>query len=340
MTVPSLSDSPGTGSPGATGFGVVIIGRNEGERLHRCIGSVMPMASLVVYVDSGSTDGSVHWAREAGVKVVELDMRMAFTAARARNAGLRSLLAASPGLEFVFFVDGDCEVVADWPGQALAFLSTHADVAAVCGRRRERHPERSIYNRLCDMEWDTPAGRSRSCGGDVMIRSKALAEVGGYRDDLIAGEEPELCVRLRAAGWLIWRLDAEMTLHDAAIARFSQWWRRAQRSGHAFAEGAWLHGAPPERHNVAQTRRAVVWGVVLPLSVAALSPWMPAFLFLLSAYPAQMLRLALRGGIARPDQRWRAVFLVLARFPEAQGVLRFWFNRLRRRRSALIEYKL
>ena len=43
-------------------LGIVIIGRNEGDRLIRCIASVGDEA-LVIYVDSGSTDESVAAAR-------------------------------------------------------------------------------------------------------------------------------------------------------------------------------------------------------------------------------------------------------------------------------------
>ena len=103
---------------------------------------------------------------------------------------------------------------------------------------------------------------ARAFGGDVMIRAAALENVGGYRDDLIAGEEPELCIRLRAAGWRIWRLPYEMTSHDAAMTRFSQWWRRAMRAGYAFAQGAHLHGASPERHWVWESRRAWLWAAM------------------------------------------------------------------------------
>ena len=129
-----------------------------------------------------------------------------------------------------------------------------------------RYPEASIYNRLIDAEWDTPVGRARACGGDALMRVAALQEVGGFDPDLIAGEEPELCVRLRAKGWEIWRLDAEMTLHDAAMTRFGQWWQRTRRGGYAFAEGAALHGAAPERHCVPNLRRLILWGMVLPLA--------------------------------------------------------------------------
>lgn len=333
------SDGAASGDGAAAAMGVVVIGRNEGERLERCLRSVLACASEVVYVDSGSTDGSADAAREMGARVVDLDMSMPFTAARARNAGLRRLMADAPQTQYVFFIDGDCEAASTWPDAGMRFLEQHADVAAVCGRLRERHPERSVYNRLCDLEWDGAKGEVRSCGGIVIMRAAPVQELGGFREDLIAGEEPELCVRLRRAGWKVWRLDAEMALHDAAMTHFSQWWKRAKRGGHAFAEGAWLHGAAPERHGRHETTRALLWGVVLPVGIVLLSlaNWKVLVLFMI--YPLQVGRLALRFGSAGHAAWSRALFLVLARFAEAQGALTFWLNRLRRRRSTLIEYK-
>jgi glycosyltransferase involved in cell wall biosynthesis len=226
-------------TPGsASRIGVVLIGRNEGDRLTQCIRSVSSLLPWVVYVDSASTDGSVFLARSAGADVVELSMDTAFTAARARNEGFARLRQLKPDLAYVQFLDGDCELSSGWIEIAVAFLDQHSDVGAVCGRRRERFPSRSLYIRLCDREWDTPIGEAKAFGGDAVIRANAFDQVGGYLASLIAGEEePELCVRLRAAAWKIWRLDSEMTLHDAAITRFNQWWLRHVRSGYAFAQG-------------------------------------------------------------------------------------------------------
>lgn len=207
----------------------VVIGRNEGTRLRGCLESLQGQVARIVYVDSGSTDGSVEMARARGVEVVTLDMGQPFTAARARNAGLAQLRQGEQP-DFVQFVDGDCEVRADWIGTAHGFLRDHPQVAVVCGRRRERFPEASIYNAHCDREWSTPIGEARSCGGDALMRGAALDQVGGYDPRLIAGEEPEMCVRLRAKGWKIWRLEAEMTWHDAAMTRFGQFWKRARRA--------------------------------------------------------------------------------------------------------------
>jgi glycosyltransferase involved in cell wall biosynthesis len=321
-------------------IGVVAIGRNEGERLARCLRSVVGQATLIVYVDSGSTDSSVSLAQAIGAEVVSLDMRVPFTAARARNEGFQRLRDLRPDLRYVQFVDGDCEVAAGWLGTAISFLESNNDVAVACGRRRELHPDRSVYNWLCDIEWNTPVGEARACGGDALMRVNVFEQAGRYRPDLIAGEEPELCVRIRAAGWRIWRLDAEMTLHDAAMTRLSQWWRRALRAGYAYAQGANLHGAPPERHNIWQARRAWLWGIWLPLGcVAAGLVFWPWGWVTLLIYPLQALRLTLRGSGPLRDRATIAVFQVLARFPEGLGQIRFLMNRLLNRQATLIEYK-
>ena len=233
--------------------------------------------------------------------------------------------------------------------KAQAVLDADSRVVAVCGRRRERFPDASVYNRLFDLEWDAPTGEVPYCGGDVMMRVDALAKAGGFNPAMIAGEEPELCVRLRKAGGTIVRIPEEMTLHDADTHRFGQWWRRSIRGGHAYAEGAALHGGPPMYHHARQVRSTLFWGLLGPLAFVAamlvgalITPWGFAVAGLtLVAY----LLLALR------IYRWRrqldekrhaalfAAFCVIGKFPQALGVLRYWWNRVRGRRAGLIEYK-
>jgi GT2 family glycosyltransferase len=320
-------------------IGVVIIGRNEGDRLRACLESISGRAAALVYVDSGSSDDSVALAAGMGVAVVEL-AGAAFTAARARNAGFRRLRAIAPQVELVQFVDGDCELAASWLAEGAAFLRAQPRVAVVCGRLREKYPARSVYNMLCDIEWDAPAGASRSCGGIAMMRADAFEVAQGFNETMIAGEEPELCVRLRAAGWSVWRLDQEMGRHDAAMSRFGQWWKRALRCGYAFALGAQLHGAPPERHCVREWRSAWLWGLFIPVAIVALAASAGGWLLLLAlVYPLQVARLALSGERSPRENWWRAWFLVLGKFPEMLGQLRFLVHRYIGGQPRLIEHK-
>jgi len=319
------------------GLAAVVIGRNEGARLIQCLDALVSITP-VVYVDSGSTDGSVEAARMRGAEVVCLDMAQPFTAARARNAGLdrvRDICDAG----FVQFVDGDCEVVDGWLECATAYILANPEVAVVCGRRRERAPDDSMYNAHCDREWDTPVGDALACGGDALMRVVALDQVGGYDPRLIAGEEPELCVRLRAKGWRVSRIDAEMTLHDANITTFSQFWKRARRAGYAYAEGAHMHGASPERHFVKQTIRALIWGYILPLTILFSAVLGSVFaLWFTLLYPAQIVRLGLKNGGTRPafEAAW---LLTVSKFAEARGVLEFHLRKAFKRPAGIIEYK-
>ncbi len=322
--------------------GVVIIGRNEGERLVRCIASVRKLDVPVVYVDSASTDGSAERAGAFGVDVIQVDLSRPFTAGRARNDGFARLITLHPDVQFVQFVDGDCEIRDGWMATAAAELQRDAQVVSVCGRRQERHPDASIYNRLCDIEWDTPIGDAEATGGDFMIRAAAFRDVGGFDPGLIAGEEPELGHRLRARGWLIRRLDAPMTWHDAAMSRFSQWAKRSSRSGYAYAARAALHWKDGTRYMWRENLRIAFWALGLPLAIVVLAAAVgPASWLLLLVYPLQLLRSwraahrAGLGGAAFPH----AAFLLLGKWCECWGQLRFVTRLATGAEQRIIEYK-
>ena len=322
-------------------LGIVVIGRNEGDRLRQCLLSVVERVNDIVYVDSGSTDGSVAMAKSLAVRVVELDLSIPFTAARARNEGFAHL-RINPEIEYVQFVDGDCEIVSGWLEQAYRAISKQPNLAVVCGRRRERYPDRSVYNLLCEIEWNTPPGEAKACGGDAMMRVEAFEQVNGFNPTLIAGEESELCLRLREKGWKIFRLDEEMTLHDAQITRFSQWWRRSVRSGHAYAEGAWLHGNSPERHRIKETKSILLWGLVIPLIIFG-SLWSSKgwSLLLLLGYPLMTYKVYryLRSSLETKDALLYAINCILIKFPQAQGQIQFYISKLLGKPRSLVEYK-
>ncbi len=313
----------------------------------RCLQGLRGEGVAVVYVDSGSTDGSAARARGLGAALVELDMSLPFTAARARNSGFRALIELWPECTLVQFVDGDCELLPGWLGVASGALRADSNIAAVCGHLAERHPEATIYNRLCQMEWEGPSGPINSCGGVAMFEARAFIEAGQFREEMIAGEEPELCARLRARGKRIVRLDATMALHDANMTTLTQWLKRARRGGHAFAECFWL--SRPSGFRRREVTRAMAWGCLIPLGTLALvlvSMWYPlAFAgvgVVLAGYvciPARVAWQRWRAGASAGDSLLYGAFCTLSKGPEAIGVLQFGLNRWRNARTGLIEHR-
>jgi cellulose synthase/poly-beta-1,6-N-acetylglucosamine synthase-like glycosyltransferase len=326
---------------------VVVIGRNEGQRLGRCLASIqsirgVPGPTETIYVDSQSVDGSPLLAARANARVVVLDSDKC-TAALARNAGWQLT-----DTDLVLFLDGDTVLDPDFPRLAIDAISAHPEIAAVWGHRRETHPERSIYNRVLDLDWVVRPGFTDYCGGDVLMRRRALEEAGGYDATLIAGEEPELCRRLRQRGYRILHLDAPMTGHDLAMTRFSQYWRRALRAGHAYAEvsGRFRGTADPlwqteHRRNLV---RCAFWILsLLSATLASIVMWSPSpavmwlgLLFVLSIRSTWKARWKSSSALTL---LFYGVHSHLQQLPICMGQLAFVLRRRSRTSRGLIEYK-
>jgi GT2 family glycosyltransferase len=325
--------------------GVVVIGRNEGEFLRQSLTSALSAANTVVYVDSGSTDDSLTIAADLGVDVVELDPAIPFTAARAYNTGVDRVLSLNPSVAFVQFLDGDACLMPDWVNAAREAMREHPDVAVVCGRRCEKFPERSTYNLLADMEWDTPVGEVTECGPEAMMRLSLFQAVGGFDTSLIAGEEPEICFRLRQQGGNVLRIDAASSRHDMNMTRFGQWWRRSRRGGYAFAEEAWIHARDGVQYRIKECLRIWLWALGLPLAAIFLIPVTAGFSLLLLPIGYGIAVGKTYAWAVRQRQYGSAkamtysLFCLLIKFPELHGQVEFLWLKLLQRNRQIIEYK-
>ena len=325
---------------------VVVIGRNEGERLLHCLESVLMMddpgcAVEVLYVDSGSSDDSVAMAQRLGAQVIALEAARP-TAAMGRNAGWR----AARG-EIVLFLDGDTILAPRFAADSLAELDD-PQIAVVWGHRRELHPQRSVYNRVLDLDWIYAPGLTAFCGGDALFRRSTLEATGGFDETLIAGEEPELCRRITGMGQVILHVDRAMTAHDLAITRFSQYWQRAMRAGHAYAQVSdrfagtrdpfWKADALRNRRRALMLIRLCVLGVIASLLVRSALP--------LLLYAAALCGIAVRTAWkARWKSRSAGALLLygfhshLQQIPIFLGQMRYRRNERQGRRASLVEYK-
>ena len=333
-------------------IGAVVIGRNEGVRLHRCLKSLRTVIDHVVYVDSGSTDDSLAIAAECGVECVSLDTSSTFSAGRARNVGFARLIALHPDLVAVQFVDGDCELDSNWIDAGFRALTERVDVAVVCGRRRERCPDHSLFNRLIDFEWETPIGESSASGGDFLIRAKCFQAVGGFNTQVVAGEEPELGFRLRQQGWKILRIDHEMTLHDAALTRFSSWWKRERRGGYGGLDVHSRTALDNQSYFAKHVRSTWFWSLgwlcmlCLMLAIGGVANGFVGMLFCgmlwFVATLIQVARIASRyrsSQVSAVDSFRMAALTLLSKWPQMLGQIAWFRDRWLGRHPRLIEYK-
>ena len=321
-----------------TRLSIVIIGRNEGTRLIRCLES-LPKDVPAVYVDSGSTDDSLSEAKNRGLVTVSLDFSRPFSAARARNAGVAALQNAGIASDYIQFLDGDCTFENGWLKAGLDTLDNDSTIALVTGWRREINPDASIYNAISQVEWHRPAGDILACSGDLMVRRKVFDSVGQFNPDVIAAEDDEFCVRIGKAGWRLVRLPQAMSVHDANMFHFSEWWRRAVRSGHGFAQVGHLH----EDYFRRERLRVAIYGAVLPTLAIFFwftFPWL--ICLILAAYLWSFAKSTLgllREGLQPKSAARQAVFLVISKFPNIIGMARFYIRHLMRRNINIIEYK-
>lgn len=327
---------------------MVVIGRNEGERLRVCLHSVVPQTSVVVYVDSGSTDGSADFARSMGCHVIDLDPARPFGPSRARNEGFAAALALAPHAQYVQFLDGDCEMMEGWLEAGAATLAARSDAAIVCGSVHEMYPDATPYNKVFEIEWQQPAGEIDACAGRLMTRTALVRESGGFRTDLIAGEDEEFCFRLRSAGWKVLHIEAPMARHDIAMTHFHQMWRRARRTGFAYAQVAALMSRRGQKIYSREIFRIWLWGLLLPLAAFSLVPVTGGLsLCLLAGYLLVITRIAAgirRRGWSARDARRYAWMTTITKFPALQGVLEYFWWRLRGQQAAVsdqyYDYKL
>ena len=325
--------------------GIVVIGRNEGERLRACLESLKATRLPVVYVDSGSTDDSIKLAEEYNAVVVELDSSACFTAARARNAGYLKMSALQPDTSLIQFIDGDCTLAPGWISACKQAFEKNTKLGAVIGHLQEKNPELTPYNKLCALEWRSPAGKITeygNFGGIAMIRTNVLNELGGYNPNVIAGEDSELAVRINLDGYHIEKIDHEMATHDADITYFSQWWKRAVRAGHAIGQRSHLNGDTEAKDNVREKKSTYFWGLILPLVILlGLIPSKGLSLLLLGGYVFlgyRIYKFREKLGDTPKEAALYARYTLLAKFANAIGLLKFQINR-RAGKYNIIEYK-
>jgi GT2 family glycosyltransferase len=304
--------------------GIIVIGRNEGDRLKRSLQSVIALDLPTIYADSGSTDQSVKYAESLGISVVKVDMSIPPNASRARNLGFQQLLLKYPYIEYVQFLDGDSRLIKEWIHEGLEIFFENPPVAIVCGTIHEDMQSPSVYSRLFELEWRKTNGEIAACSGIMLIRSSVFNDVKGFDPQIIAAEDDDLCIRVRQKGWKILKIESHMATHEANISSFSQ-------------------GFTSERHFVRQTLSAIAWGFILPLCALVPVFWTHGrSLLFLFGYPILFFRIlynSYKKNWTLNEGLLYAFYGTIAKFAHVIGIVKYLWDKIRGKQAKIIEYK-
>jgi hypothetical protein len=247
----------------------------------------------------------------------------------------------------VLFLDGDTILHPAFVSQSLEQFR-NPEVAIVWGHRREIATGDSFFNRVLDLDWISPAGITDYCGGDALIRRDVLEQTHGYNEMLIAGEEPEMCRRIRGLGYKILHVDLPMTGPDLAMKSWKQYWRRATRTGYAYAEVSerfrssdmpfWDKEAHDNRVRAIILMALPLGGILLS---AVLKSWWP-LIAVLGLLTLLVLRTAAKAGWKSQDSVTRILYGMhshMQQIPILWGQLQYAQDRRSGQKRGLIEYK-
>ncbi len=218
----------------------VIIGLNSEKYLGECIKSCLEVTkeynvAKIIYVDGGSDDNSINIADELGVTTIIYEGSYPSPGIQ-RNIGFK----ASKN-KYIMFLDSDTIVNKEFVVKALDILKNGIGVGGVFGRRIEKYPTKNFYHVIANIEWNKQIGTAKDFGGDVVLKREAVQLTGGYNEELIGGEDPELARRIIKLGYEIIGLDTTMTIHDINMNSIKSYLKRAYRSGYGFGAVHYFH---------------------------------------------------------------------------------------------------
>ena len=192
---------------------IIIPVRNEEKFIRRCINSLaeleMPQGLLeppdTLVVDNNSSDGTATIAESAGVLVVSQEAGLVGSV---RNRG-----AWESTSDVLAFIDGDCVVFPTWLTGGLRALKD--ENVGIVGGQCLPNPQGTWVEKA----WASssisqhPKEVQTLPGASMIMRRKIFEKVGGFSEDLSAGEDDDICHKVSGLGLRILSLPECSVIH-------------------------------------------------------------------------------------------------------------------------------
>jgi len=307
---------------------VVIIGLNISEKVVNCIKSVKESKYPnleIIYVDGGSSDGSVEKVKKLGyVKVIESNHENQ-TGGRQRNIGWRSSKS-----DLIQFLDGDVLMDPNWINHA--FKKINDRFIAVCGYRKERYPNKNWYNLINDIDWEKNIGETHHFGAEVLIKKSVLDDVGGYDDELISGQNGDISFRIKEKGYHILRIDKIMSYHNIKKNNFRKYFWRNFRHGYGHIQVAIRHYKKNGRRLLNNYIKIVIKGILNPVLILLFiffkNFYFLIFIFLINLNTMATFFLSKRKGFNNKQSLIYVAHQLFFIYPFTLGIFRFFIGKL------------
>jgi len=189
---------------------IVIPTRNEATTVEAAVAQFLPFFESVqlelIFSDANSTDGTVEllqkWVEKYPHRIRLVQCFGKQTIAIGRNAG-----AAYATGEFLFHTDADVRIAdpAAFFTRMRKFLEPNARVACTAPIRIYKEEENwkdRIGHLILNggIRWSIVLGLNLCKGECQMVKRTAFEAIGGYREELVAGEDCDLFLRLNKVG--------------------------------------------------------------------------------------------------------------------------------------------
>lgn len=216
-----------------TELSYVIIGKNAQSSIARLLDSVLAntpsrLSAEIIYVDSASTDSTIEIVTQYPVTIVQLSVDQPLCASAGRYVGCQYATGS-----LICFLDSDMELLDGWLERALIELETNPQVAVVAGVVLDSDsalPAECVPPVDYSLYSNPQVKDVRHVGGAALCRRSILTLVGSWNPFIISDEEPELCLRIRRAGYRVTRLEYPMVRHHTIpLSRLTSLLARRER---------------------------------------------------------------------------------------------------------------
>lgn len=199
--------------PKATDISIVIIGRNAEWSIGRLLESVVArlppnVTSEIIYVDSASTDCTLEIVARYPARIIRLSAGKRLCASAGRFVGTQYATG-----QYIVFLDSDMELLGGWLERAIRLLERRPDIAVVSGIQVDTGGGMGDQRLVAGGCSEDSFAEARFAGSAAMFRREVLAKAGTWNPHIVSDEEPELCLRIRRAGYRIVQLNSLSVRH-------------------------------------------------------------------------------------------------------------------------------